>query len=50
MSVMKSESGAGDGGGELGKHQGNKVWTCPHPCECPKDREGGWKWSLGASG
>lgn len=62
MSVMKREGEAGDGGGELGRHQGNEVQTCPHPCGCPKigrlaahpcgcseDREAGWKWSLGAS-
>lgn len=49
MSVMKREGEAGDGGGELGRHQGNEVQTCPHPCGCPKDREGGWKWSLGVS-
>ena len=36
MSVMKREGEAGEGGGELGRHQGNEVQTCPHPCGCPK--------------
>ena len=31
MNVMKKKSEAGDGGGELGMHQGNEVRTYHHP-------------------